>query len=177
MLSLLCCAWAFSSCHERGLLYCSARVTDCGGFSCGSQALGCLGFSSLWLPSQALECRLNSCGTWAKLLHDMWNLPGPGIKLVASALAGRFPSTISPGKSLLLKSYLMCLWNSHIVLYFVWLPSRHQSSFLGIFADRDLAAWVSVSLKTWGIVLVSLQTHHKYRNQKNKNRHWPWLRE
>ena len=29
----------------------------------------------------------------------MWNLPGPGIELVPSALAGRFLSTVPPGKS------------------------------------------------------------------------------
>jgi len=29
----------------------------------------------------------------------MWNLLGPGIKPVSLALAGRFLSTVSPGKS------------------------------------------------------------------------------
>ena len=28
---------------------------------------------------------------------DMWNLPGPGIKLVSLALAGGFLSTVPPG--------------------------------------------------------------------------------
>ena len=27
--------------------------------------------------SQALEHRLSGCGTWAQLLHSMWDLPGP----------------------------------------------------------------------------------------------------
>ena len=35
----------------------------------------------------------------ASLLHGMWNLPGPGIKPVPLALAGRFLSTEPPGKS------------------------------------------------------------------------------
>ena len=30
----------------------------------------------------------------------MWDLPGPGIKPVSSALAGRFLTTAPPGKSL-----------------------------------------------------------------------------
>ena len=30
----------------------------------------------------------------------MWNLPGPGIEPVSSALAGGFLSTVPPGKSL-----------------------------------------------------------------------------
>ena len=36
-----CCAWAFSSCSEQGLLSsCGARTAACGGFSCGrAQAL------------------------------------------------------------------------------------------------------------------------------------------
>ena len=28
---------------------------------------------------QALERRLSSCVLWAKLLHGMWDLPGPGL--------------------------------------------------------------------------------------------------
>ena len=36
-----CCAWAFSSCGERGLLCCGVRASHCGGFSCcGARALG-----------------------------------------------------------------------------------------------------------------------------------------
>jgi len=33
------------------------------------------------------------------LLHSMWNLSGPGIEPVSPALAGRFLSTVPPGKS------------------------------------------------------------------------------
>ena len=64
-LGLDCCAWAFSSCREWGLLFsCGVWASHCSGFSCcRSQALGLLGFSSfsLW----ALEHRLNSCGVQA----------------------------------------------------------------------------------------------------------------
>ena len=39
-----------------------------------------------------------SCGTWAWLLHGMWDFPGPGIEPVPLALAGRFLTTGPPGK-------------------------------------------------------------------------------
>ena len=39
------------------------------------------------------------CGTLALLLLGTWDLPGPGIEPVSPALAGRFLSTVPPGKS------------------------------------------------------------------------------
>ena len=88
----------FCSCEQQGLLSsCSAWVSHCGGFSCcGAWTLGCVGFSSC--GSQALEHRFNSCGAWAQLLRSMWDLPGPGIKLMSLALAGRFFTTELPGR-------------------------------------------------------------------------------
>ena len=83
-------------------------ASHCGGFSCWwSTGSRCTGVSSAArglrnCGSGALEDRLNSCGSWAQLLLRMWNLPGPGIKPVSSALAGRFLSTVPPGKS--------CIW-------------------------------------------------------------------
>ena len=92
----------------------------------GHSSLRCSGFSSRWplllrstgaLGARAsvvvvhglsscglwgLERRLSSCGTWASLLHDMWDLPGPGIEPVSPALAGGFLTTVPPGKSLFL---------------------------------------------------------------------------
>ena len=44
-------------------------------------------------------CRLNSCSTEAPVPLGMWNLPGPGIESVSSALAGKFLTTGPPGKS------------------------------------------------------------------------------
>ena len=76
----------------------------CSGFyCCTAWALGHSGFSSC--GSWALEHGLNSCGTWAYLLHGVWDLPGPGIKPVSPALAGGFLSKVPPGKSLLLFLY------------------------------------------------------------------------
>ena len=50
--------------------------------------------------SRTLEFGLSSRGTWASLLHGMWNLPGPGIEPVSTALAGGYLSTGSPGNCL-----------------------------------------------------------------------------
>ena len=62
------------------------------GFSCcRAQALGVQ-------ASVVAACRLNSCGVWAYLLQDMWDLPKPGIKPVSLALQGIFLTTRSPGK-------------------------------------------------------------------------------
>ena len=43
---------------------------------------------------------LSSCGAQASLLHGMWDLLGPGLEPVSPALAGRFLTTVPPGKSL-----------------------------------------------------------------------------
>ena len=40
-------------------------------FCCGALGLSGFGDRSSW----ALQCQLGSCGTWAQLLHVMWNLP------------------------------------------------------------------------------------------------------
>ena len=100
-LDRLCCVLALSSCSERGLLS-----------SCGAQASHCGGLLMLWntgsrLPgfgicgSRAAELRLSSCGAWAQLPCSMWacGLPRPGIVHVSPALAGRFFTTGSSGKS------------------------------------------------------------------------------
>ena len=54
-----------------------------------SMGCRCSGFSSCSL--QGLELLLSSCG--------MWDLPGPGIEPASLALAGRFLTTVPPGKS------------------------------------------------------------------------------
>ena len=57
----------------------------CSDFSCGAQVLGA------WALGVAV-----SCGAWALLLQSMWDLPGPGMEPVSSALAGRFLTTGPP---------------------------------------------------------------------------------
>ena len=61
--------------------------------------------------SQALELRLSSCGTQAYLLCGMWDLPTPGIKPKSPLLAGKFLSTMPPGKSTLSFSGSLCANN------------------------------------------------------------------
>ena len=49
--------------------------------------------------SGARELGLSSWGTQASLLLGLWELPGPGVKLVSPALAGKFFTTEPPGKA------------------------------------------------------------------------------
>ena len=71
-LGLRCCAWAFSSCGERGLLFAAVRklLTAVASLCCGARALGAWvsvivahGLSSC--SSRALKRRLSSCGAQA----------------------------------------------------------------------------------------------------------------
>ena len=92
----VCCAWAFSSCSEQGLLFTAIHrllvVASRGGFSWGAQALGVRALV-------CAVCRLSSCGAQALLLLGMWNLLGPRIEPVPPALADGFLSIVPPGKS------------------------------------------------------------------------------
>ena len=109
VLGLCCCAQAFSSCSEQGLLFIAVH---------GLLTVVASLFAELWLQAhglssyglQAPERRLNSCGAWAQLLHGMWGLPKPVLEPVSPALAGGFPATAPPGKPFLF-----------ILYYFPWL--------------------------------------------------------
>ena len=84
--------------------HCSVQASHCSGLSCcRARALGvrasvvvARGLSSC--GSQALECRPSSCGARAQLLRSMWDPPGPGLKPMSPALAGRLSTTAPPGK-------------------------------------------------------------------------------
>ena len=100
VLSLRCCAWAFSGCGEQGLLFVAVwqllllRSTGsrrAGFSSCGSWA------QQLWLAGSRAQAQ--QCGARAQLLRGMWDLPGPGLEPVSPALAGGFLITEPPGKS------------------------------------------------------------------------------
>ena len=69
---------------------------------CGAWAsiVAACGLSSC--SSQALEHRLNSCGTQTYLFHDMWNLPRSGIKPVSLALVREFFTTEPQGSPIVL---------------------------------------------------------------------------
>ena len=85
VLGLCFCARAFSSCSERGPLFIAVR--------------GPLTVAASLVAEHKLQThRLSSCGSGAQLLRSMWDLPGPGLKPVSPALAGRFSTTAPPGK-------------------------------------------------------------------------------
>ena len=84
-LGLRCCARAFSSCGEQGLLS-----------SCSTQAYH---HSVSSCRAQALEHGLRNCGAGAQLPGGMWTLPSPGIEPMSPTLAGGLLSAAPPGKS------------------------------------------------------------------------------
>ena len=96
--------WVFVAVHGLSLVVASGGYSSlhCAGFSLQwllllqSTGSSCMGFSSC--GSWALECRLSSCGARAQLVCGMWDLPGPGLKPVYPALAGRFLTTAPPWK-------------------------------------------------------------------------------
>ena len=88
-------------------------LSGCTSFSLVVESEGCslrwllllwtLGLRYLWcvastVGAPGLEHRLSRCGTQAKLLCGMWDLPGSGIEPVSPALVGRFFTTEPPGK-------------------------------------------------------------------------------
>ena len=96
-LGLRCCARAFSTCDEWGLLFlvvCRLLIAVASLVACTAQALG------VW-ASVVVARRLSSCGTRAQLLRGMWDLPRPGREPMSLAFAGGFLTTVPPGKSLL----------------------------------------------------------------------------
>ena len=85
VLGLRFCARAFSSCGERGPLFIVVR--------------GPVTVTASLVVEHSLQMRrLSSCGSRAKLLRGMWDLPRPGLECVSPALAGRFSTTAPPGK-------------------------------------------------------------------------------
>ena len=85
VLGLRFCARAFSSCSKRGPLFIAVR---------GPLTIA----ASLVAEHQLQTRRLSSCGSWAQLLHGMWDPPRPGLEPVSPALAGRLSTTAPPGK-------------------------------------------------------------------------------
>ena len=87
VLGLHFCARAFPSCGKRGPLFIAVR--------------GPLTVVASLVAEHRLQMRrLSSCGSWAQLLRGMWDLPRPGLEPVFPALAGRFSTTVPPGKPL-----------------------------------------------------------------------------
>ena len=85
VLGLRFCARAFPNCSERGPLFIAVR--------------GPLTVAASPVAEHRLQTRrLSSCGSRALLLRGMWDLPRPGFEPVSPALAGRFLTTVPPGK-------------------------------------------------------------------------------
>ena len=85
VLGLCFCARAFSSCGKRGPLFIAVHEP--------------LTIAASLVAEHRLQTRRRSnCGSRAQLLHDMWDLPRPGLEPVSPALAGRFSTTAPPGK-------------------------------------------------------------------------------
>ena len=85
----LCCCTGFSLIvASRGYpLAVVCGASHCGSFSCfRALVLGHAGF--------------HSCGAWAYLLHDMWDLPRSETESMSAALAGRFFTTEPSGEPL-----------------------------------------------------------------------------
>ena len=104
-LGLRCCARAFSSCGERGLLFVAVHGILLAVASLvaehrrqGTQASVVVAHGLSSCDARALEHKLSSCGAQAQLLHGMWDLPRPGLEPVSPALAGGFLTTAPPGK-------------------------------------------------------------------------------
>ena len=85
MLGFHFCARAFSSCSKRGPLF----ITVLGPLTI---------VASLFVEHRLQTRRLSSCGSRAYLLRGMWDLHRPGLESVSPELAGRFSTTVPPGK-------------------------------------------------------------------------------
>ena len=85
VLGLRFCARAFSSCGKRGPLFIVVH--------------GPLTIAASLVAEHRLQTRrLSNCGSWAQSLRGMWDPPGPRLEPVSPALAGRFSTTVPPGK-------------------------------------------------------------------------------
>ena len=85
VLGLCFCVRACSSCGKGGPLFIAVR---------GPLTI----VASLVAEHRLQTRRLRNCGSWAQLLHGMWDLPRPGLEPMSPALAGRFSTTALPGK-------------------------------------------------------------------------------
>ena len=105
VLGLCFCARAFSSCGKWGPLFTAV---------CGPLTITGLSLSraSLVAEHRLQMRRLSSCGSRAQLLRGMWDLPRPGLEPVSPALAGRFSTTVPPGKPPV-NQYLLCILCGH----------------------------------------------------------------
>ena len=83
-------------------VFVAARGLSLVAASRGYSSLRCAGFSLWWLlllqSTGSRRTGFSSCGSQAQLLRGIWDLPGPGLKPMSPALAGRFLTTVPTGK-------------------------------------------------------------------------------
>ena len=85
VLGLRFCVRAFSSCDKQGPLFITVH--------------GLLTIAASLVAEHRLQTRrLSNCGSQAQSLRGMWDLPRPRLEPVSPALAGRFSTTVPPGK-------------------------------------------------------------------------------
>ena len=95
--------------------HCSVQAFHSGGFSsCRARALGHVGLTVVACGSIVATLRLYGTGS-VLVAHGlscftlrMWDLPGPGVKPVSSALAAGFFTTEPPGKPSVNIFYTAC---------------------------------------------------------------------
>ena len=116
VLGLRFCARAFSSCGKRGPLF----IAVCGPLTIAA---------SLVAEHRLQTRKLSGCGSRAQPLRSMWDLPRPGLEPVSPALAGRFSTTVPPGKppNLIFKISLNALHKSLSCFPFSSFFSPHKS--------------------------------------------------
>ena len=112
VLGLRFCARAFFSCGKRGPLF----IAVCRPLTIAA----CL------VAQHRLQTRrLSNCGSRAQLLRSTWDLPRPGLEPVSPALAGRFSTTVPPGKPL---SFIyLFIWSFFFWLHWVFVAARRLS--------------------------------------------------
>ena len=98
-----------------GLRFCARALYSCGKW--GPPFIAVRGpltiVVSLVAEHRLQTRRLSNCGSRAQLLRGMWDPPRPGLEPVSPALAGRFSTTVPPGKP----STLFFRFFSHIGHY------------------------------------------------------------
>ena len=85
VLGLRFCARALSSCGKRGPLLIVVH---------GPPTIA----ASPAVEHRLQTRRLSNCGSWAQLLHGMWDPPRPRLEPAFPAPAGRPSTTVPPGK-------------------------------------------------------------------------------
>ena len=149
----------FSSCSEQGLLFVVAGFSSWWllSWSMGSRGTGSSGRSTRLsgCASQTVAHRLRACSPWAR----EWGLSSAGVwvwllhgtcifwtryRTVSPALAGRFLSTVTPGKSTCSYNWI-CLIDCQVLVPAYSLNVTETSECVLIFGGDSSISWVYFS--------------------------------